>query len=601
MPLDPTLSLVIATIPMKTPSLLTAPSVLALTLLGALAACGGGGGGGAAAGAALPGALRLNPAGADLVELFVAPSSGAALESDIVLTGSFLEDTSLSMFQVQLDPQGRVLTGYAAEAPIPIVSVVLASQAEHRGSATAFTSPGHVWGGLRQQDGGWCGFIDLGTDKSIVDSVLFEDGGVAVLIHELGPGAGEFSLTYEEYLPDGTPSFTVELPDPFVDGVLPSMGLVQEPGGQESPVIAARQASTAITWIGILDRVSGGVEAFLTSTPVPTPVLDLEVVDAPGSGHAWVVGRRDLGGSEVAEVIEVRTTDDQGAPLPAGPVVERSRAVAFPAGQGFVGFTAGVAFHGAELGEEYVDRLYLSGTTADSTTGDFAPCWLAWELGSDLAPWVRVAVDVTALGQTDFTDIVPSPNPGRVMAAATVISSDGSLATALNEFDASTGGQTVAMYYDTSFIAQGLQRAGDGLALQRVDLSTGNAIGQVEWVAGDLWPEFAVDLQDGPSDGLVELRNPQGAYWQRALVAGGSAEGLYAISLLDPVARAEASAVLTESSPQLGLDEAFFSNVPQMVGLEIPLGALGIQNTIAAPSVITPVPPTPVEFTATEL
>ena len=67
------------------------------------------------------------------------------------------------------------------------------------------------------------------------------------------------------------------------------------------------------------------------------------------------------------------------------------------------------------------------------------------------------------------------------------------------------------------------------------------------------------------------------------------------------MARAEASAVLTEASPQLGLDEAFFSNVPQMVGLEIPLGALGVQNTNAAPSVITPVPPSPVEFTATEL
>ena len=60
----------------------------------------------AAAGAALPGALRLNPAGADLVELYVAPSSGAALESDIVLTGSFLEDTSLSMFQVRSIPKG---------------------------------------------------------------------------------------------------------------------------------------------------------------------------------------------------------------------------------------------------------------------------------------------------------------------------------------------------------------------------------------------------------------------------------------------------------------------------------------------------------------
>ena len=427
------------------------------------------------------------------------------------------------LLQARLDNQGEFLGAFMAEITDPIASAILAQRVEHRGDAVAFTSPAHVWGGVRQADGGWCGMLDLSAGKSILDSVLFEDGGVAVLIHELGPGAGEFSLTYEEYLPDGSPSFTVELPAPFVDGVLPSMGLVQEPGGQESPVIAARQASTAITWIGILDRVSGGVEAFLTSTPVPTPVLDLEVVDAPGSGHAWVVGRRDLGGSEVAEVLEVRTTDDQGSPLPDGPVVERSRAVAFPAGQGFVGFTAGAAFHGAELGEESADRLYLSGTTADSTTGDFAPCWLAWELGSDLAPWVRVAVDVTAPGPTAFTDIVPSPNPGRVMAAATVISSDGSLATALNEFDASTGGQTVAMYYDTTFIAQGLQRAGDGLALQQVDLSTGNAIGQVEWVAGDLWPEFAVELQDGPSDGLVELRNPQGAYWQRALVAGGSA------------------------------------------------------------------------------
>lgn len=442
--------------------------------------------------------------------------------------------------------------------------------------------------------------LDLTAGKSILDSVLFEGGGVGVLLYEGGPGAGEATLTYEEYLADGTPSFTVELPGPFLVGPLPSMGLVSHPSGLEYPVIVGSQVATTATWVGMLNRTSGGVDVTTSLVAAPVPLVGLEVIDAPGSDSAWIVGSRESGTTPLVEVLEVRTTDDQGAPLPFGPEVARSRVVGFPAGLGYVGIALGSAVHGAELGAEFQDLLFLSGVTEDETTGDLYPCWFAWERGLDFGPWARVAVGVTAAFGGEYDQIIPSPNPGRVATAAYVENSGSTFSTIVNEFDAATGVQTAAASYDTLFAAQDMRRVGEGIALSRVT-GLGGLASQVEWIAGDLGQEFSFELRDGATDELAEFQNPMGAYPDRALLAGGSTDGLYVISMLDPVARAQASGILTESPPELGPEEAFYSANIQSAGIEVSLVPLGIQNTTAVPTVITPAPPTPLEVTITDL
>lgn len=576
-------------------------SIASLSLLALLSACGGGGGGGGQAVATgLPGAIRLQPVGISATEYLVAPSTGQALGSDILLAGGYFTGANPGLLQARLDNQGELLGAFMAEITDPIASAILAQRVEHRGDAVAFTSPAHVWGGVRQADGGWCGMLDLSAGKSILDSVLFEGGGVGVLLYEGGPGAGEATLTYEEYLADGTPSFTVELPGPFLAGPLPSMGLVTHPGGLEYPVIVGCQDTTISTWVGMLNRTSGGIDVTTSFVAAPAPLVDLEVIDAPGSDSAWIVGSRESGTTPLVEVLEVQTTDDQGAPLPFGPEVARTRVVGFPAGLGYVGIALGNAVHGAELGAEFQDLLFLSGVTEDETTGDPYPCWFAWERGLDFGPWARVAVDITAAFGGEYEQIIPSPNPGRVVTAAVVQNSGGTFSTIVNEFDAATGGQTAAAYYDTLFTAQDMQRVGDGIALSRVT-GLGGLASQVEWIAGDLWPEFSLELRDGATDQLAESQNPMGAYPDRALLAGGSADGLYLISMLDSAARAQASGILTESPPELGTDEAFYSANIQSAGIEISLVPLGILETTVVPTVIVPSAPTPLEVTITDL
>lgn len=574
-------------------------AIASLSLLALLSACGGGGGGQAVA-TGLPGAIRLQPVGISPNEYLVATSTGQALGSDILLAGAYFTDANPGLLQARLDNQGELLGAFMAEITDPVVSALLAQRVEHRGDAVAFTSPAHVWGGVRQVDGGWCGMLDLTAGKSILDSVLFEGGGVGVLLYEGGPGAGEATLTYEEYLADGTPSFTVELPGPFLVGPLPSMGLVSHPSGLEYPVIVGSQVATTATWVGMLNRTSGGVDVTTSLVAAPVPLVGLEVIDAPGSDSAWIVGSRESGTTPLVEVLEVRTTDDQGAPLPFGPEVARSRVVGFPAGLGYVGIALGSAVHGAELGAEFQDLLFLSGVTEDETTGDLYPCWFAWERGLDFGPWARVAVGVTAAFGGEYDQIIPSPNPGRVATAAYVENSGSTFSTIVNEFDAATGVQTAAASYDTLFAAQDMRRVGEGIALSRVT-GLGGLASQVEWIAGDLGQEFSFELRDGATDELAEFQNPMGAYPDRALLAGGSTDGLYVISMLDPVARAQASGILTESPPELGPEEAFYSANIQSAGIEVSLVPLGIQNTTAVPTVITPAPPTPLEVTITDL
>lgn len=574
-------------------------AIASLSLLALLSACGGGGGGQAVA-TGLPGAIRLQPVGISPNEYLVATSTGQALGSDILLAGAYFTDANPGLVQARLDNQGELLGAFMAEITDPVVSALLAQRVEHRGDAVAFTSPAHVWGGVRQVDGGWCGMLDLTAGKSILDSVLFEGGGVGVLLYEGGPGAGEATLTYEEYLADGTPSFTVELPGPFLVGPLPSMGLVSHPSGLEYPVIVGSQVATTATWVGMLNRTSGGVDVTTSLVAAPVPLVGLEVIDAPGSDSAWIVGSRESGTTPLVEVLEVRTTDDQGAPLPFGPEVARSRVVGFPAGLGYVGIALGSAVHGAELGAEFQDLLFLSGVTEDETTGDLYPCWFAWERGLDFGPWARVAVGVTAAFGGEYDQIIPSPNPGRVATAAYVENSGSTFSTIVNEFDAATGVQTAAASYDTLFAAQDMRRVGEGIALSRVT-GLGGLASQVEWIAGDLGQEFSFELRDGATDELAEFQNPMGAYPDRALLAGGSTDGLYVISMLDPVARAQASGILTESPPELGPEEAFYSANIQSAGIEVSLVPLGIQNTTAVPTVITPAPPTPLEVTITDL
>lgn len=574
-------------------------AIASLSLLALLSACGGGGGGQAVA-TGLPGAIRLQPVGISPNEYLIATSTGQALGSDILLAGAYFTDANPGLVQARLDNQGELLGAFMAEITDPVVSALLAQRVEHRGDAVAFTSPAHVWGGVRQVDGGWCGMLDLTAGKSILDSVLFEGGGVGVLLYEGGPGAGEATLTYEEYLADGTPSFTVELPGPFLVGPLPSMGLVSHPSGLEYPVIVGSQVATTATWVGMLNRTSGGVDVTTSLVAAPVPLVGLEVIDAPGSDSAWIVGSRESGTTPLVEVLEVRTTDDQGAPLPFGPEVARSRVVGFPAGLGYVGIALGSAVHGAELGAEFQDLLFLSGVTEDETTGDLYPCWFAWERGLDFGPWARVAVGVTAAFGGEYDQIIPSPNPGRVATAAYVENSGSTFSTIVNEFDAATGVQTAAASYDTLFAAQDMRRVGEGIALSRVT-GLGGLASQVEWIAGDLGQEFSFELRDGATDELAEFQNPMGAYPDRALLAGGSTDGLYVISMLDPVARAQASGILTESPPELGPEEAFYSANIQSAGIEVSLVPLGIQNTTAVPTVITPAPPTPLEVTITDL
>ena len=79
---------------------------------------------------------------------------------------------------------------------------------EHRGDAAAFTSPVHLWGGLRQDDGGWCAEVDLTDGRYIEDTVLYEDGAVGALLRRVDPFANKLitiSTTPETRFPSGSP------------------------------------------------------------------------------------------------------------------------------------------------------------------------------------------------------------------------------------------------------------------------------------------------------------------------------------------------------------------------------------------------------------
>lgn len=569
-----------------------------LTLALALASCGGGGD---AVAPPVALALRVSPTGLDLTESLISRSMGTALASDVLLGGFLLQTGgTASAFHLQLDSQGGVQGGHRADVPFAVASALNASRIEHRGSRVVSTSPLHVWGGVRDEDGGWCAFLDPTAGSSILDTVLFANGGVGVLIYASGPGVGEYRLTYEELLPDGTPSFALELPGPFLSGASPSIGLVARPDGIEYPVIAALKDSSVLTWIGILNRSSGGLETYTTTTvSSPTGVTDLEVVDAPGSTLTWVVGQRVVNSVGALEATAIRTVDDQGDPLPGDPEVESSALLGVAAATDYAGFDLEGVLHGQSVLGAGSEALFFSGTTEDIANATDQPAWFGWERGAAASSWIRIAVDVTGFAGVGSVLLSPSAQPGKVLAACSVANQGAGITSLVAEFDGVTGELSGGTYYDTEFLVQELQASGSGIALSRIGGVP--ATSQVEWVHGDLSPGFTGELLDGAGDALPEFENPQRAYPELGLVAGGSDQGIYLISILDPLARSRASDIFAESDPLLGPQQAFFSDLSAVVALDMLVAPLGLETPGGLAPKLVPSPPLQLTFSATDL
>lgn len=582
---------------MKALSTLTPLCALAL-----LSACGGGGGGGGAAADAglLPGAARYSLDVADLDEALVASSHGTAFPFDHFLAGQFLTvgGTETALWQATLDEDGEPVAAHRAEVPGPFFNLALISgSVEHRGTEVGYSSVAHLWGGGRQADGGWCAVIDEAGPYTIVDTVLFATGGMGALLQAADAGSGGVLLAYEEYDADGTQVLAVDLPGPFLSGTICSIGLVTSPDGVEWPVVAATKTSNLLTWVGTIDRGAAEVSITATTTVTPTSVTELEVVDAPGARSAWIVGTRVTAtGTRLLEAIEIHTEDEAGQQLPDGPAVAQSDTVGFAVAGGYQGFDFLRAIHGREIGGQFEASLFLCGETEDTALAEDKAAWFAWEGGAVSATWVRVAVDVG--DQIGSVLMEPAGTPGQVAAAA-VVSNLAGFSSVVTEFDVATGELVMGSYYDTEFFVQEMQPAGSGLLLRRVG-GTPLTV-ELEGVRGDLTADFGALLIDGPGDTLPEIEGLQRAYADRGLVAGGSDQGLYVINVLDPAARAQASAVLTDLPPVLGPEEAFFSSTAAVVGIGNQAVPQGTEALVPAAPRLVPQAVVPMGIEGSEL
>ncbi len=536
---------------MKTNTLLSSETLLttscALTI--ALASCGGGGGGGAQGQAGLlPGAARYSFEGLDLDETLVTLSAGDAASSDLVLAGLYAETSgAMSLFQTRLSADGEVLAAHRSPFASGAWIGVYMGTTEHRGDTAAFTSPVHLWGGLRQDDGGWCAEVDLSDSRSIVDTVLYADGAVGALLRRTDPFANKLILTYEELRSDGTTAIAVEFPGFYLPSMPLALGLVQDANGIESPIVAGvvdqGAGSESRATIGVIDRMSGTLARTQTFTNLDAPIENIQIAGAPGAGSAWVVISRGYLGMAVTEVTKVDTVDAQGAPLQGLPQVTASNLLGWSSATGFLGMNATGALHGASLGEESSQVLYIAGTTEDTVTQDLHPAWIGFDAESSSILWSRVATGVeSAFNQQP--EIVEGPAEGEVVIKAVVEDAAGSASTIVAEVAALSGDIVGGQLLSTEFIARTVQRFGDGLALSRIN--TAPSMAQVELVAPGLDSTVTLDLLDGAGDLLTDANVAQAAYWQRGLLAGGSDQGLYVISALDAAARADASQVLTE-------------------------------------------------------
>lgn len=559
---------------MKTQTLLSSQTLLtascAFTL--ALASCGGGGGGGAQGQAGLlPGAARFSFEGLDLEETLVIPSEGTAASSDLLLAGLFGEtDGTLSLFQTRLSADGEVLNAYRSPLDSGVWPGVWLGVAmgttEHRGDAAAFTSPVHLWGGLRQDDGGWCADVDLADGRYIEDTVLYEDGAVGALLRRVDPFANKLILTYEELRADGSTAIAVEFPGFYLPNMPLALGLVQDANGTEFPIVAGvvdqGVGAESISTIGVIDRASGTLARTATSASVDAPIEEIRIADAPGAGSAWVVISRSYLGMSVTEITRVDTVDANGTPVQGLPEVMGSNLLGWSSSTGSLGLGATSALHGAHLGEAFSKMLYLAGTTQDTVTQQLRPAWLGFDAVSTSIEWSQLSAGIEC-APGHQPEVVQGPAQGEVVLKAVVQDAAGETSTIVAEAAALTGELAGGRLLDTGFIAQSVQRFGDGLALGRI--SGAPSIAQLELVAPGLESTATIDLLDGAGDVYTDIRVAQDAYWQRGLLAGGSDQGLYVISALDAAARADASGVLTEREPLDGPGAAVMAEVPATV------------------------------------
>ena len=573
---------------------------LPVALLTLMTACGGGGGNPGAS-ALLPGAARYEFEGIDVEEAVVAGSHGEALPSGLLLGGGLLSPGFADdrLWHARLDGGGQPVAAHQVVLPTGWIGGALQDWSlEHRGAGSSFHSRVHVWGGARATDGGWCSVIDANDPCNVVDTVLFEDGSVGALLASLDPVSGACALSYEEFLPDGSLALSHDLPGSFLSPNICSIGLVQRPDGLESTVIAALQGTELATWIGVIDRPSGDISVTRTATASPTEVTGLEVVDAYGANSAWVVATRSLSGTPLVEAIQIRTTDDLGQPLLGAPAVAHAQTVSFLAASGYVGLEPRHALHGAEAGPDSADTLFLACQTQDTTASEARAVWVAWEAGAVNATWATIAAGVSS-PSLHCVHMAPSGAPGRVAVAANVVSPSGEFSTIVGELDAASGAAWGGRLHDTAMFVETLQATSDGLLLHRRDV-VAPAL-EVEGVRGDMTFDFAAALTDGVGDSLLELEGVQRAYSERGLMAGGSDQGLYVLDVVDPLARADASSIVTELPPASGPEAAFLGSSPFVVGLANGIAVEGTEPLVFRAPRLVPRPVTPLGITAKEL
>ena len=574
----------------------------ALALLSLLAACGGGGGASGAAGL-LPGAARYGFDGLDVSETIVAGSHGEAPGSDLLLGGMLVSAAAggaeTLLYQTHLDALGRPEAAHQVSFPMDLANFALETWSlEHRGAHSAFVSGLHVWGAGRSSDGGWCALFDEANPALILDSVLFVDGGIGTLLYWFDPGSGEGRLAYEEFGPDGSVILAAELPGTVQSPDVCSMGLVRSPDGTEWPVIAGAQAANLVTWIGVVDRVHAEVSITLTTTVSPTEVTAIQVVDAPNADSAWVLATRYLSGTPVVEAVQVRTTELDGVPIGGTPIVAFANTVSFLVASGYRGLECRTALHGAEVGPDSANTLLLAGVTEDMASSERRAVWVAWEGGEVNASWTTVVEGVSTPSLLGL-QLATSPRAGRIAVSANVVSPTGEATAVVGELDIETGALVDGSYYDTAFLVHELQATEKGLLLHRQEM-LGTAL-EIEAVREDLTCEFSVSLVDGAGDTILEPDALQRAYSDRGLVAGGSDQGLYVIDLLDPLARADASSVVSDLPPASGPEAAVFGSSLFVVGIQNGMSDQGIELLVPAGPRLVPQVVTPLGITASGL